>query len=328
MVASQFLMRNVIIRFNRGERIKLTHRIVFELSFANYWGSFFSAFMSSWMVPKDSGVYQAAGNTASCTAQGFFDNFFYGISVLMNAILALTYCIIVKRKRRDEARSRRSLWLILGLPPVVCFMLASKPLFDQAYNYTGFHVCGIAEHPLGCLDEDDEIECTRGSNAREIKIARFACMCLSTFTIVASVCVLIIHVMSKERRMTCISRDNSNNTQSMKVSQGIWYIAAFFFSWGPWSIWQWVRITAGMQTISSYGSSALVYFISITHPWQGVANAVVFFRPSYLKFRERDSDEMRIKSILRTLDIAVPKILSSSWWRTLLNKNDNDDSIA
>jgi len=112
MVASQFLMRNVIIRFNRGERIKLTHRIVFELSFANYWGSFFSAFMSSWMVPKDSGVYQAAGNTASCTAQGFFDNFFYGISVLMNAILALTYCIIVKRKRRDEARSRRSLWLV------------------------------------------------------------------------------------------------------------------------------------------------------------------------------------------------------------------------
>lgn len=66
-------------------------------------------------VPKESGDFQAAGTTASCTAQGFFDSLFYGTSVLMNAILALTYCIIVKRGMRDEARSRRSLALVSNL---------------------------------------------------------------------------------------------------------------------------------------------------------------------------------------------------------------------
>lgn len=85
MIASQFVMRDVLIRYNKGERIRLTHEIVFEvggvpriihyfesvkyidsfhyiiiphhyitlscvkLSVANFWGSFFSPFMSTWM---------------------------------------------------------------------------------------------------------------------------------------------------------------------------------------------------------------------------------------------------------------------------------------
>ena len=54
-------------------------------------------------VPKETGAYLAAGNTASCTAQGFFDSFFYGLSVVMNSVLAFTYCIMVKKGKKDEA---------------------------------------------------------------------------------------------------------------------------------------------------------------------------------------------------------------------------------
>ena len=54
-------------------------------------------------VPQETGAYQASGNTVSCTAQGFFDSFFYGLSVIMNSVLAITYCIIVKRGKKDEA---------------------------------------------------------------------------------------------------------------------------------------------------------------------------------------------------------------------------------
>mmetsp|Transcript_23735 Transcript_23735/g.50810 ORF Transcript_23735/g.50810 Transcript_23735/m.50810 type:complete len:358 (-) Transcript_23735:782-1855(-) len=327
MIASHFIARDVFRRYHRGERIRLTSKIVFELSVANFWASFFSAFMSTWMVPKESGAYQAAGNTASCSAQGFLNNFLYGLVVLMNTILALTYCIIVKRGRRDEARSRRSLLLILGLPPTICFLLACKPLFDKAYNYTDFYVCGIAEHPLGCLSENSNLECTRGSNAREIKITRFTCICLANTTIVVSVCVLIAHVISTERRMTSDSTNVTENTyRSMKVTwQGICYVAAFWFSWGPWYIWQWIRITSGMLTMKDFDNKALLYIISITHPLQGVANAYVYFRPRYKKFRERDSDELRLASALRALDLKVPNFLSVDWWRALRSKNSEDD---
>ncbi|KAL7541328.1 hypothetical protein ACHAWF_006907 [Thalassiosira exigua] len=326
MTADHFIMRDFLIRYHKGERVKLTKRIVCELSFAQFWASFFSAFLGTWMVPKESGDFLAAGNTASCTAQGFLQAFFYGLCVIMDATLALTYCILVKHRRRDEARSKRSLWLILGLPPIVCFMLAVKPLFDQAYNYTDFHSCGIAEHPLGCLNDNYDFGCSRGKNARELKIARFSITCLAFTIIVVSVCVLITHAISTERRATNIAV----NYNSLKVTwQGIFYVAAFIFSWGPWYLWQWIRITSGMETMAREGSPTLLYLISITLPLQGVMNALVFFRPKYLKYRKRHIEELRLKSILRTLDLAVPKILSAEWWRSLKsNQIDEDEDGA
>ncbi|KAL9184612.1 hypothetical protein ACHAXT_012582 [Thalassiosira profunda] len=330
VTACAFIMRNVIIRYHRGERIRLTHKLVFELSLSLFWASFFSPFMSTWMVPRDSGAYQAAGNTASCTLQGFVDSFMYGLSVLLNAILALTYCIIAKTGTKDEARSKRSRWMILGLPPILCFLLACKPLFDKAYNYTDFHVCGIAEHPLGCLSDNYDSECERGESARELKIARFTCICLANLVIVVSVFVLVWHVMKSEKRMadTNILSEPSNDLTMKVVWQGIWYIAAFFFCWGPWYVWQWRRIMHGMETMSSVESPALAYFISVTYPLQGVANACVYFRPSYRKFRERDRAEWRIASVFRTLDLNVPGWLSVDYWRSLTVRLRDDDSTG
>ena len=56
-------------------------------------------------------------------------------------------------------------------------------------------------------------------------------------------------------------------------------------------------------------------------------NVSVYFRPRYLKFRDRDNEEWRLSSALRSLDLPVPSILTSEWWRTLRSsRNDNDDS--
>jgi hypothetical protein len=277
------------------------------------------------MVPEDTDIYLAAGNTASCTAQGFLEAFFYGTAVYMNAILAFTYCVIVKRGRKDEATG--SLWIVLGLPPLICFLLASLPLFYQAYNPTGFHACGIAEYPLGCIHPKYPYLCDRGEKARELSIFRFACIFLGNLTIVVSVFILIQHVISRERRMTANPGHNANNLSNKATWQGIFYVAAFMFSWGPWYIWQWIRITSGMRTLNTSGSVTLFYIISITHPLQGVGNALVYFRPRYLKFRDRDNEEWRLSSALRSLDLPVPSILTSEWWRTLRSsRNDNDDS--
>jgi hypothetical protein len=139
----------------------------------------------------------------------------------MNAVLACTYCIIVRGGKKDESRSRNSLALILGLPPLGCFLLAIMPLFDQAYNYTDFYSCSVAEYPLGCLNENYDYECTRGSKARELKMGRFACICLANVLIVGSVCFLITHVMQKERRMTTRTIENASELSNKVTWQGI-----------------------------------------------------------------------------------------------------------
>ncbi|KAL3784427.1 LOW QUALITY PROTEIN: hypothetical protein ACHAW5_006533 [Stephanodiscus triporus] len=386
MTACNFIMRDVLIRYNKGERIRLTHLIVFEvntinirsdqalicplssyvtfrvyrnyanaclpilngkLSFAVFWGSFFSPFMSTWMgldsefrdfffhsfiytgmsalnsVRVDTDIYLAAGSIASCTAQGFLDAFFYGSAVFMNAILAFTHCVMVKRGRKDEATG--SLWIVLVLPPLICFLLAILPLFDRAYNPTGFHVCGIAEYPLGCIHPLNPYSCERGINARVLSIFRFAFIFIGHLTIVVSVSILIHHIISRERRMKTNPGDIANNSSIKATWQGISYVAAFMFSWGPWYIWQWIRITSGMRTISTDGYLPLYYLISITHPLQGVGIAVVYFRPRYLKFRDRDNEELRLSSALRSLDLPVPSILTSEWWRTLCSKSSSSD---
>ena len=127
---------------------------------------------------------------------------------------------------------------VLGLPPLICFLLALMPLFDRAYNPTGFHVCGIAEYPLGCLYETNPYPCERGDNARLLSMIRFAIIFLGNLTIVVSVSILIMHVISREQRMNTNHGDSANDLSTKATWQGIFYVAAFMFSWGPWCLWQ------------------------------------------------------------------------------------------
>ena len=60
---------------------------------------------------------------------------------------------------------------------------------------------------------------------------------------------------------------------------------------------------------------------------------VVYFRPKYLKFRERDPNEFRLASILRALDITdrlsiLSTILSKEWWQTLRSNRDVSDGAC
>ena len=69
--------------------------------------------------------------------------------------------------------------------------------------------------------------------------------------------------------------------------------------------------------MNDFQSVSLFYILSITHPSQGFLNALVFFRPSYLKYRYRDEKEWRLASICRVLHIPVPRLLVGEWCTSL-----------
>lgn len=325
MIATTLTIRDILLRFLQGETIRLTSTLIFEWALACLGASFWSAFLSTWMVPEESGIFMASGNTATCTLQGFLDNFFYGTTVLTYTVLSFTYCFLVKFKRKDELLPTRSLVLVLGISPVSCFLLATSPLFDKAYNYSELHICSIAEYPIGCLSNMTSYDCERGGDARNMWISRFFIVCCANFLIIASVVVLVKATLTRENRInrhvgTATSLTDGTSRSRKVISQGIWYILAFEISWGGWYAWQFIRISAernfNSHEIYSAHVSAILYFVAFTHPTQGVWISMVYFRPQYLKYRERDASDFRIASVLRALNLGVPRFLAVEWWES------------
>jgi len=351
MFASYFIIRDIVIRYYRRERIRLTSKVIFELSIGDFFGSIFSAFMGTWMVPRESGAYMATGTMASCTAQGFLTALFYGIAITMNAVLAITYYQLVKNEREDGTRTKRSTRLILALPPLIPLLLSIFPLINHGYNYTDMSVCGIGEFPLGCLVFPEDLPCTKGTSAMPMTYIQLGFILLINIIIVGSVGLMISHVMSKDRKMNKststnnlattsnsnslndeyainhVGNNNSSNKTSKFLWQGIWYVASFQIAWFPWYVWQWIRITdeGDASPLGSYESVSLLYILSITHPSQGFLNSLVFFRPSYLKYRHRDQKEFRLASICRVLNIPVPRILLVEWWKSFFKWKESED---
>lgn len=92
-------------------------------------------------------------------------------------------------------------------------------------------------------------------------------------------------------------------------------------------VWQWIRITdKGEEVLGPFGSVTLLYVLSITHPSQGCLNSLVYFRPSYIKYRHRDEHEFRLASICRVLNIPVPRVLLVEWWTSLFCKRKTEEA--
>jgi hypothetical protein len=119
---------------------------------------------------------------------------------------------------------------------------------------------------------------------------------------------------------TASSLTDGTSRSKKVIWQGIWYILAFEISWGGWYAWQFIRISAdrnfNSHEIYSAHVSAILYFVALTHPTQGVWISMVYFRPQYLKFRERDASDFRIASVLRVLNLRVPRIFGVEWWES------------
>ena len=242
----------------------------------------------------------------------------------------------MKFKHKDELKSFRSHLIVFGVSPVTCFLLALVPLFDKAYNYSEIHVCSIAEYPIGCLSEESSYSCERGEDARKLWISRFVIVCVANFLIIASVVILVRAVLVRENRMSRHggATDDSTSRSRKVIWQGIWYILAFEISWGAWYLWQFLRISADqkMNTGEFYHPddvSAVLYMVAVTHPTQGVWISMVYFRPQYLKYRERDALDFRIASVLRVLNLSVPRFLTIEWWesRSKRNNKSSGDSL-
>ena len=69
-IGSTLIVRDIVKKYRNKKSVALTSTMMLSISVANIVGSFFGYVMSTWMVPRGDAFY-AAGNLATCEAQGF-----------------------------------------------------------------------------------------------------------------------------------------------------------------------------------------------------------------------------------------------------------------
>jgi hypothetical protein len=127
---------------------KVYHRLIFGMSCADISSSLWLA-MSTWPIPKESGVIWAVGNRVSCTFQGFFTQF--GISSpLYNVSLSFYYLLAVRYSWRESHLKKVEPFFHL-LPFAWALGTAIAGLFLKIFNSANLW-CWIAPYPGRNMD--------------------------------------------------------------------------------------------------------------------------------------------------------------------------------
>ncbi|KAK1744352.1 hypothetical protein QTG54_004885 [Skeletonema marinoi] len=279
MIASGFIIRDITRKlYSRPgaflKKVSLTQSILIVMSIGDFGGAFFVQFISTWMVPFHSQLLGSVGSQQSCVAQGFLSTFFYSLSALSNASLAVAYCLIVRLGWKDKDKSKNRLPFVLT-PFLISIVLAVVLCLDRT-TITMLDTLVI----LGSsLSGNLHTWCT----ARTMLLVAGLIPTLVAFFILTVAVVLLIHaVLVQERRMDQYQRAGSRKMTMESFYQGMFYIGAFAISWIPWLVYGFKE-----YIFASVHKPSYFVMLAVT-PLHGVMNAGVYFRPRLKAERERN----------------------------------------
>ena len=127
-------------------------------------------FMSTWIVPKETGSWGASGSLESCEAFGFIGHGSALSSAMYNASLAIYFALTIAFSCKERDISGTYIEYCLHLVPLLTgwgTAIVGLPL--DFYNSIGW-TCWIAPYPLGCGSE--LYPCTR-SDPQTVNISRW-----------------------------------------------------------------------------------------------------------------------------------------------------------
>ena len=303
---------------DKQKRSSTYHRLLAGISTVDISSSFWLG-LSTWPIPRESGVLWASGTTATCALQGFFTEF--GVaSSFYNASLSFYYLLVIRYGWKDDRISRvepfmHTIPILWGLWTAVAGL--PLKLFNNANLW-----CWIAPHPLDCQDNSDE-ECFRGDNSDIYRWAFFYGPLWLMITIVTVNVILVFRYVRKvelssaryrfesrfdhhtvqvstfvtaqevleEEGAAAVGVVNSSRKNSMRGSinklrrtrqvarQCLGYAGAFYLNWIPLTL---VRL---IQTINGKAYFALLLIASMMTPLQGLPNFIVYLAPQFAKLR-------------------------------------------
>jgi len=269
----------------RAKLEKITSKVLIAMNISDLLCTSIVHVIGTWFVPKGT-AFWSAGNEHTCDIQGWSLALFYQYALGFNSALSIVYLLIVLYSW-NEVDFRKWSYVILCSPPVLVTLLSIPCMRYYKYmNYTGVWSCAFAPSPPRC-NVTTGIEC----NEDNLGIYTYAgligvCILLLSTSIIIYACVrlFLIARRSDENMLAYRSSTQGNYATSNRVA-----VSGLLFSGGnllvvlPYIIY-FIGVLAKVQASVFWTFVGLQ--LTIFGPLQGFLNALVYFRPKYLEYKE------------------------------------------
>ena len=256
LFSSTFIIQHVLR--DRKRRSLTYHRLLLGMSISDFFGSLM-CFLSTWPIPRGEACL-AAGTTATCTAQGFFNQTAALCTPTYNISLAIYYILVIVKGWKESRVSKIEKYLH-ALPILAGFGTGFAALGLKLYNGAGW-ICWIAPAPNNPERNDPNYG-----------IYRLAFLYADAWAIIIflAICMTIIyfHVLKQEKKLDKYrtSFSQKKRKQSKKIrNQAFLYVGCMYMTW----IFGSVRF--GIILFSVNASFGTLFLISLL-------SSLVFFRP-------------------------------------------------
>merc|ERR1740139_1473286 len=258
--------------------------------------------IGTWFVPKGT-AFWSAGNEHTCDIQGWSGNLFGSFALVYNATLSIVFLLIV-RHSWDEEDFRKWSYFILGSPPLLVTLLLIPSLRYYTYmNYTAGWACNFVPSPPFCA-------VTPGMECNEENLGVYrgyhsllgVCILFLSCSIIIYACVRLFLVarQSDERMLAYRSSERSNYATSNTVAvSGLLYSGGNLLAVLPLIIFM-IGALAKVNGASFFWIFIYIQ-LAIFMPLQGFFNALLYFRPKYLEYK----NEKRKEKAARTANLAA-----------------------
>eukprot|EP00980_Cylindrotheca_fusiformis_P000742 scaffold174_cov98-Cylindrotheca_fusiformis.AAC.11 len=328
-IGSSLILWDVFVaskKRNRNRRHTMLHQLVCGMSIFDVCSSIGNMFStlpipeyqhfesSSTSIPT--GVYGAKGNSATCTAQGFFLQLGY-TSAFYNLVLTVYYVLVIKKGMRETKIQRLKYWF--HVPTLLTgfgLAFAGIPYYDSIFLLC--HIPPAVDIPRWGASGDDSLSIT--STETNGLLTVFSIVPISIVFIVGGINMIVIylHVRKQDEaanrwrmghRLAQNAADAPTSCQSSsswskfprpktmirevapanRLSKEVWWQAVFYMGsfLMAWPIYYY----ANFNTLDQWENYSFWVACCTLYPLQGFWNAIVYFRPRLFEFFRKQERE-------------------------------------
>ena len=267
----------IILSDRKKKLCRLNNRILLAMSIADIINTF-ALGVSTAPLPR--GTYGAAGNVATCSAQGFLIQLGFA-GPMYNAMLCISYLLIVKYNMKEHTIKRKYETCMHAIAILYPLVTAIIGVCLDLYKSNGFF-CYVVEKSLEC--ELSGRDCGYTANYQLI----LGCVLIFTCSVnFATMVPLFLHVRNLENNMNKYdfrryslrtlpqeqSQKPSRSRETMK--QALLYVLSFQLTYAP------TAIAYTLVLMKHDRPGYLTVLIGISHPLLGFWNLIVYLRPRY-----------------------------------------------